>query len=78
MTTRNGTTTSIGSSVDERIDSLKESASAIKNRVIDVKDQAVDRGNAVLDRSTDYIRENPLKSVAIAFGIGYIAMRIFR
>jgi ElaB/YqjD/DUF883 family membrane-anchored ribosome-binding protein len=77
-TTRNGSTSSIGSSVDERIDSLKEGASAIKNRVIDVKDQAMDRGNAVLDKSTDYIKANPLKSVAIAFGVGYIAMRLFR
>jgi ElaB/YqjD/DUF883 family membrane-anchored ribosome-binding protein len=78
MTTRNGTTSTLGDSVDERIDSLKESASAIKNRVIDVKDQAMDRGNAVLDKSTDYIKANPLKSVAIAFGVGYIAMRLFR
>jgi len=85
-TTRNGT---IGSSVDERIDSIKDSvknlveqgeekANAIKHRVIEVKDQAMDRGNAVLDKSTDYIKENPLKSVAIAFGIGYVAMRLFR
>jgi ElaB/YqjD/DUF883 family membrane-anchored ribosome-binding protein len=78
MTTRNGTGTTIGSSVDERIDSLKESATAIKDRVIDVKDQAVDRGNALLDKSTDYIKENPIKSIAIAFGIGYFAMRLFR
>lgn len=89
MNTRNGTTSTIGSSVDDRIDSIKDSvknlveqgeekATAIKERVIEVKDQAMDRGNAMLDKSTDYIKENPLKSVAIAFGIGYIAMRIFR
>lgn len=75
MTTRNGT---IGSSVDERIDSLKDSANAIKDRVIEVKDQAMDRGNAFVDKSTDYIKENPLKSIAIAFGVGYFAMRLFR
>lgn len=81
MATRNGTTsstTSIGSSVDERIESMKESANAIKNRVIDVKDQAMDRGNALLDKSTDFIKANPIKSVVIAFGIGYIAMRLVR
>jgi ElaB/YqjD/DUF883 family membrane-anchored ribosome-binding protein len=78
MTTRNGTSSTIGSSVDERIDSLKESATAIKDRVIDVKEQAMDRGNALLDKSTDYIKENPLKSIAIAFGVGYVAMRLFR
>lgn len=89
MATRNGTTTTIGSTVDDRIDSIKdgvknlveqgeEKAAAIKDRVIEVKDQAMERGNALLDRSTDYIKENPLKSVAIAFGIGYLAMRLFR
>jgi ElaB/YqjD/DUF883 family membrane-anchored ribosome-binding protein len=46
--------------------------------VIEVKDQAMDRGSAFLDKGTDYIKSNPIKSVAIAFGIGYIAMRIFR
>jgi ElaB/YqjD/DUF883 family membrane-anchored ribosome-binding protein len=89
MATRNGTSSSIGSSVDERIDSIKDSvknlveqgeekATAIKERVIEVKDSAMDRGNAILDKSTDYIKENPIKSVAIAFGIGYFAMRLFR
>ncbi|MGE0401082.1 MAG: YqjD family protein [Kofleriaceae bacterium] len=89
MATRNGTSNTIGSSVDDRIEGIKDSvknlveqgeekASAIKERVIEVKDQAMDRGNALLDKSTDYIKENPLKSVAIAFGIGYFAMRIFR
>jgi ElaB/YqjD/DUF883 family membrane-anchored ribosome-binding protein len=46
--------------------------------VIEVKDQAMDRGTALLDKSTGYIKENPIKSVAIAFGIGYFAMRLFR
>src|SRR5688500_5675073 len=54
MTTRNGTTSTIGSSVDERIDSIKDQAAALKGRVIEVKDQAMDRGNAVLDKSTDF------------------------
>jgi len=74
---RNGSTT-IGSDVEDRIDSLKDSAAQIKDRVIEVKDEAMDRGNALLDSGTEYIKENPLKSVAIAFGIGYIAMRLFR
>lgn len=89
MATRNGTSNTIGSSVDERIGSIKDSvknlveqgeekANAIKERVIEVKDQAMDRGNAFLDRSTDFIKANPIKSVAIAFGVGYVLMRIFR
>ena len=38
----------------------------------------MERGNALLDRSTDFIKANPIKSVAIAFGVGYVLMRIFR
>ncbi|HEU4732838.1 MAG TPA: hypothetical protein VFT22_33315 [Kofleriaceae bacterium] len=75
--------------VDERIDSLKETVKGlvdqgaqkvetIKNRVVDAKDQAFTRGNDVLDRAAAIIKANPLKSVAIAFGAGYIGMRLFR
>jgi len=78
-----------GNTMDEKLGSIKDSVKGlvdqgqekvdqIKTRVIDVKDQAVSRGNAYLDRATDYIQTNPLKSVGIAFGVGYIAMRLFR
>ena len=36
------------------------------------------RGNAVVDKATDFIKANPLKAVGIAFGIGYVGMRLFR
>ncbi len=73
----------------DRLDSIKEKArglvdqgqekvSELKSKVGDVKDQAFTRGHALMDRATDFIRENPLKSVGIAFGIGYIGMRLIR
>ena len=73
----------------DRLDSIKERArglvdqgqekvSELKSKVGDVKDQAFTRGHALMDRATDFIRENPLKSVGIAFGIGYIGMRLIR
>jgi ElaB/YqjD/DUF883 family membrane-anchored ribosome-binding protein len=43
-----------------------------------VKDQAMARGGQFMDQATSFIQANPLKSVAIAFGVGYIGMRIFR
>ena len=75
--------------LDSKIDSLKEKAKdfvdqgsekvdQIKHRVVEVKDQAMARGNAFLDNVTSLVKANPLKSVAIAFGIGYIGMRLFR
>lgn len=60
------------------VDQGQEKASEIKAKVIDVKDQAVTRGNALLDRATDFIKANPLKAVGIAFGVGYVGMRLIR
>ena len=74
----NGNSNTIKDSVKGMVDQGQERVEQIKHRVMEVKDQAVSRGNAFLDRATDYIRENPIKSVGIAFGVGYLGMRIFR
>ena len=91
MTNRNGMgpNDTLGENLDHKLDSLKDKARGIidqggekvdqlKSRVVEVKDQAMAKGNAVLDRATDFIKENPLKAVGIAFGVGYIGMRLFR
>jgi ElaB/YqjD/DUF883 family membrane-anchored ribosome-binding protein len=73
----------------QRLDSIKDSVKGIvdqgqekvhqfRDRVVDAKQQAVSKGNEYLERVTEFIRANPLKSVGIAFGVGYIAMRLFR
>jgi len=72
--------------LDNKLDSIKENvkglvdenAQKIKNRVIDAKEQAMARGNMYVDRVTDVIKAHPLKAVGIAFGVGYIGMRLFR
>ncbi len=80
---------SMGTNIDQKLESLKEKAKDIveeggekveqlKSRVVDIKDKAMARGSAFLDRVTDMIKANPLRSVAIAFGVGYIGMRLFR
>jgi len=80
---------SVTQSVDEKIDSLKETVKgivdqgaqkvdAIRHKVVEAKEQAVTRGSDVLDRASAFIKANPIKSVAIAFGAGYIGMRLFR
>ena len=60
------------------VDQGEEKVDQIKHKVIDVKDEAVSRGSAILDRVETFIRSNPLKAVGIAFGVGYIGMRLFR
>ena len=75
--------------VDEKIDSLKEAVKGlvdqgaqkvgeIKTKVAEARDQAFTRGTDVMDRATAMIKAHPLKAVAIAFGAGYLGMRLFR
>jgi ElaB/YqjD/DUF883 family membrane-anchored ribosome-binding protein len=79
----------VDKSVEDRVDSLRDAVKgyvdqgvqkvdAIKHKVVEVKDQAIDRGSDLLDRTTALIKAHPIKSVAIAFGAGYIGMRLFR
>jgi ElaB/YqjD/DUF883 family membrane-anchored ribosome-binding protein len=84
--------TDVGSTtnrIDEKVDALKDSvkgivdqgaqkAEAIKTKVVEVKDRAFDRGSDALDSLTSMIKAHPLKAIAIAFGAGYIGMRLFR
>ena len=86
---KNGLTGTEDNSVDDKLDSIRDSvkgyvergaqkADAIKNKVVEVKDEAVTRGSDALDRLATLVRAHPLKAVGIAFGVGYIGMRLFR
>lgn len=44
----------------------------------DAKDVVVERGGKLLTMLSKSIRKRPLAAIGIAFGIGYIAMRITR
>lgn len=68
----------IKDSVRGFVDRGQEQAGHLRERAVEVKDQVLNRGNAVLDQTTAYIRDNPIKAVGIAFGVGYIGMRLFR
>lgn len=50
------------------LDALKANVSAL----IDV----TQRGSRLVDRTTSLVEQRPLTSVAVAFGLGYVAMRI--
>jgi ElaB/YqjD/DUF883 family membrane-anchored ribosome-binding protein len=90
MNTRNGNgTTPTTGNFDDRVEALKDSVrgladlgtetvSAIKGRAMEVKDEAVTGAQSLLARTAKMIKQNPIAAVGIAFGIGYIAMRLFR
>ncbi len=84
-----GATTHGAAALDDKIDSIKDAVKgfvdqgtqrvdALKTKVVEAKDQAFTRGNDVLERITDMVKAHPLKSVGIAFGAGYLGMRLFR
>lgn len=86
---KNGTIESAAQGVDDKIDSLKDTVKGIvdqgaqrvdafRSKVVDAKDQAVSRGSDVIDRASSMIKAHPLKAVAVAFGVGYVGMRLFR
>lgn len=81
---KNGST-----SAGNRIDSLKsgmrhlvddagERAGQLKSKAIDVKDSVFENSSAALSRASSLIKEHPLAAIAIAFGVGYIAVRLLR
>lgn len=81
---KNGTST-----LDNKVETLKESvrnlvdaggerAGQIKNKAIDVKDSVFDNGGAALKKAGELIKEHPIAAIGIAFGVGYIAVRLLR
>lgn len=78
-----------GEPVENRLAALKDSvlgladvgserAAEVEQTVTEAKDKAVASVDENLEALRARIVESPLAAVAIAFGIGYIAMRIFR
>jgi ElaB/YqjD/DUF883 family membrane-anchored ribosome-binding protein len=83
---KNGTS---GGALEDRMGNLKESvrnlvdaggerASQIKERLYDAKDVAVDKGSAALGRLSALVKEHPIAALGIAFGIGYLTIRMLR
>ena len=81
---KNGT-----SSLENRFDSLKESvrhlvdaggerAGQLKTKAIDVKDSVVENGEVAIRKAGSLIKEHPIAAIGIAFGVGYIAVRLLR
>jgi ElaB/YqjD/DUF883 family membrane-anchored ribosome-binding protein len=75
---RNGMTASI----ESRLDSLKESVRNLvdvgSERMSDVKDTVVSTGRSGIHRASSLIKKHPIVAIGLAFGIGYIAIRVFR
>ena len=69
---------SIRDNVKGIVEQGQEKVHQFKDRVVDVRDQAMSKGTAFLDNASEWIKAHPLKAVGIAFGVGYLGMRLFR
>ena len=69
---------SLKSSVRNLVDAGSERADQLKGKAIDVKDAVVENGSKALDRAGTLIKENPFIAIGIAFGIGYLVVRMLR
>ena len=65
-------------SVRNLVDASGERANQIKERLADAKDVAFDKGSAALGRVSALVKEHPIAAIGIAFGIGYLAVRMLR
>lgn len=65
-------------SVRNLVDAGGERATQIKERLYDAKDVAVDKGSAALGRLSALVKEHPIAALGIAFGIGYLTIRMLR
>lgn len=76
------TARSIAKDLNHRIDSIKDSVKDIvdvgTDRASDIKDTAIDGASKFATQTAKLIKKHPFAAVGIAFGIGYIAMRLVR
>jgi len=77
------------STFENRVDALKDSvrnlvdaggerAGQIKNKAIDVKDQVFESSSAAVTKLGSLIKEHPLAAIGVAFGIGYVTVRMLK
>lgn len=64
--------------VKDRVVEARDKIVEVKDKVIEIKDQVADRGSAALKGVRSFVTANPLKAVAVAFGIGFVGMRVTR
>jgi ElaB/YqjD/DUF883 family membrane-anchored ribosome-binding protein len=65
----------IADSLQAFIEQGAETLSTLKAKVSGIID-VTQQGSRLVDRTTRLVEQRPLTSVAVAFGIGYVAMRI--
>lgn len=71
-----GQKSTVKESVSTLVDQGHQTVDAIKERVSDVGSQMRDNSSQILEATRGYVQAHPMKSLGIALGLGYVAMRI--
>lgn len=71
-TTRHETTDRIARKAHEAVDAAADSAGQAEERVRETTENARERSQDLLASVTNYVQENPITSIALAFAAGTI------
>lgn len=74
----NGTLDNIKDRAKHLVDQGQEKAGEIKDALVGAKDKVLSSGSTFITSSRNLITDHPFAAVGVAFGVGYVAMRIFR
>lgn len=80
---------SVSKSLDDRIDALAANlkhlveqvaatAAEVKGRTIDIRQQTSAKASSLASRAARVIQDHPIAAIGIAFGAGYLVMRLVR
>ena len=59
-------------------DRLMDAGATVKGKLGGAKDALADAGGTALSTTRSMIKEHPLIAVGVAFGLGYLVMRLMR
>jgi len=68
----------LGTRIDSLKDSVKDLVDAGTDKASALKDATVSGVSKLASQTARFVKNHPIAAVAIAFGVGYIAMRFIR
>jgi ElaB/YqjD/DUF883 family membrane-anchored ribosome-binding protein len=78
MFTHNGKSKSIQHNLEVQLDAIKSQVMKLVEQVADTAKPAAKRMRSFGEQATDLIKEHPIAAASIAFGLGYVVVRIAR
>lgn len=83
MTTQSNSTThdridALKAEVESVVETVKTRAASLGDKASEMKTSAVESTTAFISKATTLIKEHPIAATGIAFGAGYLVMRLLR